>query len=414
MLDGDLLLAVAFMALLFLRQISILKQQNKLNYAPLMIGVGVISSVVHFIIHPEATDILLILRESFFPLLVSLLLFIVMNVLHQTQQTMQSRTQHEFTKALIEQITQLKEFTAELEKKMILNQNEDKLAQEDTREKFKQDIKALDTIQVNQNKLLDKFLDMDNWHKEVTHAFDNFTNVQLPSLDDVVHKHIDILRVAEQDHFNKVKTTLEKAMQSRYEIAENMDEMKNNLENMSEISQNISDSITKHTIEKLSEVTKPFENQMFSLKSHTEGISTSLSEGETKLSSIKSQSEMIMKQILLSSKKMSVLEGQSSSLHNVYADMKELIGDIEVIKSEYVKSQSQLESILKELKDVQNKDSNDMKEQVKILSADLSKRIDDSLEKLHSHYHIANEDISKSVQFLAKQSQIKNSYTDLD
>ena len=54
MLDGDLLLAFSFMALLFLRQISILKQPNKINYAPLMIGIGSISSVVHFIIHPDA------------------------------------------------------------------------------------------------------------------------------------------------------------------------------------------------------------------------------------------------------------------------------------------------------------------------------------------------------------------------
>jgi len=139
--DADLLLALAFMALLFLRQIFILKEPNKINYAPLMIGVGAISSISHFIIHPETINTLLILKESFLPLMVALILYMIMNILHQTQQAQHAKTQHEFTKVLIEQITQLKEFTSELEKKMILNQNEDRKAQEEIREKFKQDIK---------------------------------------------------------------------------------------------------------------------------------------------------------------------------------------------------------------------------------------------------------------------------------
>lgn len=414
MLDSDLLLAFSFMTLLFLRQIFILKQENKINYAPLMIGIGAISSVVHFIIHPEATDTLLILRESFFPLLVSLLLYIVMNILHQTQQTLVSKTQHEFTKTLIEQITQLKEFTSELEKKMILNQNEDRLAQEEARDKFKKDIKALDAIQTNQAKFLDKFDEMEVLHKNITKAFSNFTEVQLPSLDDVVHKHIDILRVAEQDHYNKLKDTLKRAVESRGDIAEDMEKMKVNLENMSNISSEISNSITKHTIEQLSQVTKPFEQQIISLKSHTESLGTSLYEDESRLSNIREQSEMIMKQMILSSKKMTTLEGQTSNLHDIYGDIKSLISDIEIIKSEYVKSQSQLENIVKDFDESKSKDVINVKDEIEKLSSDLIQRIDVSLEKLHKHYHITNEDVSKSVQFLAKQSQVKNVYKDLE
>lgn len=414
MFDSDLLLAFSFMVLLFLRQISILKQPNKINYAPLMIGIGTISGVVHFIVHPETADTLLILKESFLPLLVSVLLYIVMNILHQTQQAQHVKTQHEFTLALIEQITQLKEFTSELEKKMILNQDEDRLAQKEIREKFRQDIKTLDAILINQGKFLEKFEEMVHWHNDVTKAFENFTEVQLPSLDDVVHKHIDILRIAEQDHFNKVKATLERAVQSRGNIAEELDELKESLLAMSTISQTIAKTITKHTIEQLSEVTKPFEKQMISLKSHTESVNTSLFEGENRLSGIKEKSEMIMKQMILSSKKMNVLEGQNSSLHNIYSDIKELMRDIEVVKADYVKSQAQLGMIVKEFKDSKSNEIDDIKEQMQSLSDELAAKIDNSLEKLHKHYHIASEDISKSVQFLAKKAQAKSGYSDLD
>lgn len=414
MFNGDLLLAFAFMAILFLRQISILKEANKINYAPLMIGVGAISSVVHFIIHSEVADTLLILRESFFPFLVSLLLYIVMNILHQTQQTEQIKTQHEFTQALIEQLTQLKEFSADLEKRMILSQEEDKKAQQEVAEKFKQDIKALDAIQINQGKFLKKFDEMDIWHKEVSKAFSDFTEFQLPSLDNVVHKHIDILRVAEQDHYNQVKETLKQAVESRCDIVDEIEELKDNLKGMKSLSTDISRAIVKHTLQQLSGVTKSFETQVQSLKSHTESISTSLYESETRLDTIREKSEMIMKQMVLSSKKMNELEEQNSGLNDLYFTIKEIVGEIEVIKADYVKSQSQLSTVTSEIKLTQDKEIVNIKDQMESLVDNFSENLEKSLEKLHKHYHIANEDISQSVQFLAKKAQFKKGYSDIE
>ncbi|MDQ1268236.1 MAG: methyl-accepting chemotaxis protein [Campylobacterota bacterium] len=414
MFDADLLIAFAFMALLFLRQILILREPNKINYAPLMLGIGAISATLHFITHPEVTDTLLILKESLFPILVSLILYIVMNIMHQTQQSEHSKIQYEFTLALIEQLTQLKEFSAELEKKMILNQNEDRRAQEEIRERFKHDIKILDAILANQNKFLENFEQVQRWHDYVKKSFENFIEVQLPSLDSVVHKHIDILRVAEQDHFNKVKATLAKALEGRGDINKEMEELKESLQAISNISQTISKSITKHTLEHLLEVTRPFEKEVMSLKSHTEGLGTTLYESENRLGGIREQSEMIMKQMILSSKKMSELEAKNSSLHDIYSTMRDLVKDIEAIKSEYVKSQSQLSMIVKEFRDVKESEIESIKNQMSLLSSSLIEKVDDSFEKLYKHYNMANEEISPSVKFLSKQAQLKNRYADLE
>jgi hypothetical protein len=379
-----------------------------------MIGVGVISSVVHFIIHPDITDVILLLRESFLPLLVALLLYIVMNILHQTQQTQNARTHDEFARVITTQVSELKEFMAELEGRMILFQQDDRKDQEEIREKFKHDIKALNAIELNQGKFLEKFDGMDGWHKDVSKSFEDFINVQLPELDNVVHKHIDILRVAEQDHYNQIKTTLDKAVESRFDISEDLDDLKDNLSSMRAISDDIAKAITRHTLEQLSGVTKTFENQIVSLKSHTEGISTSLYESENRLNAIREQSEMIMKQMLLSSKKMNELESQNSGLHDIYSTIKSLVGEIEIIKADYVKAQSQLSSISSELNSKKEDEIDVMKEQMEALIVILTKRIDDSLEKLHQHYHIASEDITKSVQILAKKAQLQKGYTDLN
>ncbi|MBE0514036.1 hypothetical protein [Sulfurimonas sp.] len=410
MFDSDLLIAFALMALLFLRQISILKQPNKINYAPLMLGIGAISAVVHFILYPDSVETSMALKESFFPILVSLILYIIMNILHQTQQREEEKTQHEFTKALTEQLYELKEFTLKLEKKMILNQNQDKQMQEENRERFKHDIKALDSILINQNRFIEKFEELRGWHEDVKGSFENFTDVQIPSLDNIVHKHIDILRVAEQDHFNKVRTTLAKAIESRSDIIDEIEELKENLQQMSNLSKSIAKAIVKETIGELSSIAKSFEKEVLSLRSHTEGVNTSLYESENRLGGIKEQSEIIMKQMILSSNKMSELKDQNSSLHDIYSTMRDLMKDIEVIKSEYVKSQSQLSMIIKEFKEIKESEIDSTKELVASLGNKLSAKIESSLEKLHKEHSLANEDISQSVKFLSKQAQLKSGY----
>ncbi len=414
MFDSDLILAFLFMALLFIRQITILRQPNKINYAPLMIGIGAISSVVHFIIHPDVTDVILLLRESFMPLLVGLLLYIVMNILHQTQQTEHTRTQDEFTKELVVQITQLKEFISDLENRLNQNTKDDREAQADIREKFKQDIQILDSIQDNQTKFLDKFEEMELWHKNVSKSFEHFIDVQMPDLNNVVHKHIDILRVAEQDHYNQLKKVLQNAVESRSDMTGDMVELKSSMESMKNLSNSIATTIVKHTLQQLSGVSRAFENQIVALKSHTESIKTTLSEGETTLSTIRQESELIMKQMILSSNKMSEVEEQNHGLHNIYSTIKELMVDMEVIKADYVKSQAQLSLISRELQETEREQIISMKLQIENLSQTLSQKIDDSLDKLHEHYHIADGDITQSVQILSKRAQLQKGYSLFD
>ncbi|MCD6259998.1 MAG: hypothetical protein J7J31_10405 [Helicobacteraceae bacterium] len=411
MFDADLLFAFLLMALLFLRQISILKKQHKINYAPLVIGIGLISSIIHFILNPETSNMLLLLRESLFPLLVSLLLYFIMNIMDQTQKSQSKLLQTEFTRSLIDEVSELKEMMGEIESKIIRNQQEDKSYQEDIREKFKHDIKALDAINTNGMKFLEKFDQVQAWHEDINHAFDDFINKQLPELDTIVHKHIDILRVSEQEHYVKIAKMLTEALENRVDVSEDFAQLQEKLDAMKEISKNVADSITSHTLEQMAGVTQAFANQITTLKSHAEAINTSLFESENKLTSIKSQSEMIMKQMSLSSKKMEDIEEQHSVLLEVYKQIQSLIDDIDAIKADYVKSQAQLSHLSKEMDFSQEEHKEALQAQITELSSILVQKVDDSLEKLHEHYHIASEDISQSVKVLARKAQLQKGYS---
>jgi chromosome segregation ATPase len=414
MFNSDLLLAFAFMALLFIRQIVILKRPNKIHYAPLMLGIGAIASLVHFIIHPETTDAILLVRESIFPLLVALLLYIVMNILHQTQLSENARSQEEFLKVLVSEITQLKAFIVEIEEKMNHAQAQERSSQEEIRSKFKEDIKALDTIQSNQTRFIEKFDAMELWHADVSKAFDYFTAVQLPELDNVVHKHIDILRISEQDHYNKLTKLLQSAVESRVDISDDIDVLKVDIEKIRRVSHEIAQNITQQTLAKMQAVTKSVEVELSRLKSHTEGVDTNLSESEQKLDTIRKQSEIIMNQMVLSTNRMQELQLQNSELHDIYSTLQEIVKDVEVVKSDYVKAQAQLEAISGDLTQGKESQIEEMRKNIEELSISLDKKIDNSLEKLHEHYHIADGEISPSLKMLAKRVQVKSGYGDFE
>ncbi|MFT7860576.1 MAG: hypothetical protein ABXS93_06540 [Sulfurimonas sp.] len=410
MLSTDFLISFAFLALLFLRQVYILKRPNKINYAPLMLAIGFISTILHIVIYPEVQEPMQLFREALLPLLVSLVLFVIVNIMHQTQQSELAKNQEQFTKVLASELSQLKTFILELEKRMQTSQQEDRKSQEEIVEKFKNDLKALENIQANQMKFAETFEDIENSLSDVKKEYKYFSEVQLPELDRVVHKHIDILRVAEQDHYNNVKSILEKEKDNKVDFTKDVAVVKEQLDGLKDISHDIANSIIKHTLSQLSNVTKSYEDQINLLKAHSEGIKTTLSEDDTLLTNIRSQSELLLQQMSLMSKRMSEFQTKQLELGSAYKDVESLVEDIEAIKSDYVKAQSQLSKISLELLENKDKKVYEMKKNLDELSDNLSAKIDESLEKLHEHYHIAKEDITQSVQVLSKKAQLQKGY----
>jgi len=412
MFSTDIMVFFVFMIVLFLRQMVILKHPTKLNYAPLMIGVGVIGSVFHFITHPEHQDFVLLLRESSFPLIVSLSLYVFMNIMHQTVESEQKRSQHEFTVALIEQITQLKTYTSELEIKINESNKTEMKTQEEVRTKFQEDLKALEGIRSNQTVFLDMLDEMKNINKGVELAFKNFTDVQVPALDQIVHKHIDMLRISEQDHYNKLNASLQKVSENKDDLKKDFEEVKSSMLQVKSLSHNISEAIVSQTLSRVHEISRIFEEELNRLKSHSESLNMALYEGENKIDKISKESELLLKQMSLSSNKMDEMQGQSTNLNDVYVTLKSLMSDIEMVKADYVKSQSQLSLLSRELSQSQEEDIINVKEQMEELITVLTDKIDNSLDKLHQHYHITSEDLSQSVQVLAKKVQSQKGYGD--
>jgi DNA repair exonuclease SbcCD ATPase subunit len=320
--------------------------------------------------------------------------------------------QDDFTRVLVDELSDLKSFIMELEDRMEKTQKFFIDSQEGIRKNFVEDIKTLDTVLKNQSHFMQEIEKMKEWNKEVEKSFKYFSEVQLPELDNVVHKHIDILRIAEQDHYNKLKAIVEKSIENQYDFTSDLEKIQHNLDSMKHETEGISQAIVGKTVSKLSQASKEFESELILLRTHTEGLRTILTEEENRVLNIKNSSEMILKQMVLSSTKMDELEEKNSHIAQTFETLHLLLLEIEKLKNEYDKAQHKLFELSKEMQETKSQEFVKMQMQLQELTKTLSQKIDNSLEKLHDHYHIASEDISQSVQILAKKAQSLKEYSD--
>jgi len=410
----DTLVITVLMILLFVRQIFTVKDPAKINYAPLVITLGLIGGVLHLLLYLDATQApLSVFKEALLSPFIALTLYMFMNILHQTQQTSLFKIQEEFSIVLVKQVSELKNFVQDLEQRMTLFAQEDRKQQQDMLLQFQHEMHSLRDIKQNQEKIFTKFDEAQERNIYIAKELKNFVEIQMPQIDSVVHKHIDILRVAQQDHYNQLHLGINELLASKQDVTSEVEELRGAVASMQNLADSIAKSITRHTLQQLSDVTKAFEGEIITLKTQAEGVKTSLLEGESRLEAIRKQSEMIMKQMVLSSNKMEELKVQNEGLYNLYDVVKVLVSQIEEVYEQYTKSQTRLSVIAHEIELSENENIQKMRQEIEQLSQTLNQKIDDSLSKLHEHYHIVDKEVTQNIQFLAQRAKVQN-YTNED
>ncbi|MDX1296002.1 MAG: hypothetical protein R3302_07035 [Sulfurimonadaceae bacterium] len=408
----DFLITYVVMALLFMRQVAVFKQPNKINYAPLLLGVGAIGSMVHLLLHPENENFLLLFRESLLPLFAGLMLFIVMNILQQARQHRYMQTQQEFTQKLIDQVAQLQEYIGKLEVNQHLISAKEDMTRNKMNDIFKEEHNALETIQNNQAQFVDQINSIFERQEAVFNRLETFTQKEMPDLDNVVHRHIDMLRIAEQDHFNQLKQALKRLEEMPRDTTneEAVQAIENGIKRLEAMQEEVGAAIGRQAGSEFDKIVEDLSHRFKLLKSQSESFSVALNEDENILRELRSQSELVMKQILLTAKSMDDVVANSERVRELYKPLNDLIAEIENVHSDYVKAKVKLDMLTTSLQSMDEMQIEKMREHIEELSVKLSERIDSSLQKLHEHYHIAQKDISQSVQELSSRAKLHQSY----
>lgn len=406
--DLDILLTFIIMGVLFVRQVVIFRQPNKINYAPLLLGVGGIGAMTHLLLNPENEIFITLFRESMLPFFAGLMLFIIMNIMRQIQQQQMTIDQHDFTESLLDQVTQLKAYIGVLEENQNRLRRQEDVMKHDMKVIFEKEINALHTIQENQNAFIEQIESITSHQQESLKNFQTFTQKELPDIDNVIHRHIDLFRISEQDHFNQIRKMLEQSEHAA--VGEKLDLMQQSVSQLSASFNKAAENMVVQARREIKELLADFSRQLHSLRSQTEGIATSLSEDETIMQDVREQSQIVMKQMVLSAQQMSDILNDSEHIKDIYDPLGVLTREITVIQSDYVTAKLQLDRLTEALKTIETEQLVKMEHYIEDLGEKLRKEVGESMDRLHEHYYIAQKDISKSVQELSSRSKIQQSY----
>jgi hypothetical protein len=410
-MSADFLITYTIMGLFFFRQAMIFRQPNKINYAPLILGVGAIGSMVHLLLHPEGDNLYLVFRESLLPLFAGLVLFIVMNVLQQARRHEYLHAQQEFAERLIEESERLRKYIGRLE----ANQHLLGAKEDSTREQLstvsETEHRSLETIRKNQKAFVEKIESMQLRQEALFERLEQFTQKEMPDLDNVVHRHIDMLRIAEQDHFNKLEKHLASVEKlPGEESAKAAGAIESALERLEGIYRDTARTIAAEAGGELGRVIGELSDRFTALKLQGEGFATALSEDDNSLRELKTQSELLMKQILLCAKNMNEIVSDSERIRKLFEPLGALSREVSAIHGEYVAAKLELEKMARDLEAAEKGQVEQLRRDIEALEEKLSRTIDDSLGKLHEHYHIAQKELSNTVQELSARAKLQQSY----
>lgn len=409
MIEVDLLIAIVFMSLLFLRHINVYKDRNKINYTPLVVGIGIIAGLLHFVMMSDSAGWLLALRESLLTVIIGVIFSAIMSVMSQTQNAANQYTD----------ILRLQNISDDIELlKTLFNKVDGQLGQvaqmEDSthlqlKSIFKEEIDSLNIIQSNQKLFIQKIESILTKQQDSMEKFEEFTLNELPSLDNIVHRHIDLLRISEQDHFNQLKNAAKVSLENKEEVNQELMHIKILLEKLYQ-SQSM-ESVIAQMEEEFSRIIHEFSRHIQTISSKSESIVTTLLENEKILKGSREQSELIMQQMVLSSNHMREMSLNSKELNESIKPLGDLFGSAQSLHKEFMLAKSKLAELVVTLEGYEKQEHRELREHLENVANEAIVQMKLFTQKL-TYETLNNHPISpKEVLDLTHKVKLHQSYT---
>lgn len=398
MISIDLLLIIMTMSLLFLRHTAVYKDSSKINYTPIVFALGFIGALLHFIL--SLTIDISVIKESLLSLSVGILLSSIMSIMNQTLTVINTHADRFRLNEIGDELTSLAASVATLKDRLELVTQMEGSTHDQIRHVFKEEFDTLNIIQTNQKLFISKI-------ESLMGKFEEFTLSELPSLDNVVHRHIDLLRVAEQDHFNQLKNIARLTSDEQKEAHSQIQELRDILIQISHHKD------PDHTItllqKEMDRIVHDFSHHLQTLGAKSESIVTSLLENDSLLRGSREQSELIMQQMVLSSKHMREMTSQSKELSDSLLPLSQLFTSAETLHNEFVHAKGKLSELIVTLESYERQEYRAIRQSLEEVAAEAAAQMKlfvQTLQTKESHPILE----AKSVQELASKVKLHKSY----
>ncbi len=404
-------IAVTGLIILFLfwRQLAVFKIQGKINYAPLVLIIGSISSLSLFIF--SSGELKSDIQYALMPLLLSLIFYMLMYIMYQFK-VHDVRIQHNAQEQMLSTLmADIHGYFGVLDEKLSSISNAEEKTLEALGLAVKNELVSFSALSVRQELISKKLEDMYNQEEGALMNIQKFLEQDVMNLDKVVHRHIDILRISEQDHFNKLQNILN-SMNSMEGVEDALVILTNRLDKMEEgfkqRALSLSDEMTKVFKANLESMSSDLQNA----KQLSEYLGLSTQEYEMKLEELHKQASLLLQKSDTIHESMEDTYAQAQKVRPVYDSLNELISRLMDIYAEYKHAKKELHVLAGELGNAEERHFDIMDKKIDDLGLKMHVKIEASLQELKEHYHIADKDVTSTVKTLAAKAQLQKSYTE--
>lgn len=402
----DLILSVVLMGILFLRHLKVHEDRSKINYTPLVTAVGVLGGLIHLIAYADSGSLIETLKQSLVIVGTGVFLSAIMGIMNQTSSMNINRSAQADYVSLRENLDKLSVSFTTLAAKIenigeLENNTNDHL-----KTFFKAETQSWEAANANQKLFVSKIESLMLKQQEISEKFEEFTLTELPGLDNVIHRHIDLLRIAETDHFNQLKSISKNSCEGFQELTETLLSLKKRLETLGH--QQISENAVHHFEKEIGRIIAHFEKQIFLLGTKSESMVTSMMEHDSLLHGAREQSELIMQQMVLSSKQMKEITAASKELSESLKPISKLFVAAETLHQEFRNAKGELSELISVLQDNANRENIDFSDAFKELATQLETRLS-SLGSTVPQHSIRTDEAT-NIQELSSRVKLQKSY----
>lgn len=397
----DLIATLIVIFLFFLRHVAVYKDPNKINYLPIVLALGIIGSLLHFGLHASPENEIFVIKESFLLVAVSVLLSSIMSVMTQSAKASNQEDFRQQISSFADDVdlfkTSLNALATRVEHLTLMEDT----THEQLRTIFKEEIEALNVIQSNQKLFVSKIETLLAKQHVAMEKFEDFTLTELPGLDNIVHRHIDLLRIAEQDHFNQLKTATRSSCDEQKHVQAQLQEIARFLQ------QTLSKPLPQNTVNiinrELEKIIHDFSRQIQGIGSKSELMVTTLLENDAILKGSREQSELIMQQMVLSTKQMREITTQAKELSESLKPLNRLFEAAELMAREVISAKGKLTELIVMLESYDRQDNAALRNTIDTLIHEMRSQSD-------SHTRLNDHD-AKNMQELSHKVRLHQSYT---
>jgi len=399
---------------LFWRQLVVLKIRSKINYAPVVLVIGLISSISLFLFSTDSGELKSDIQYALLPLLISLVFYIVMYLMYQLKVNSAKVEKEEHEKLLAILVSNIKEYFSVLNEKLSVIESTDEKTLDAVLMALKNELSVFTKLSSQQEMLSSKLEQMYIQEESALLNIQKFLQKEIPDLDSVVHRHIDILRIAEQDHFNKLYTILDNMNdhEGSPELFDAVKTLHERLDAMQEHYEKSAAIVAAEVKETLLSTVEGMAKKLNNTKQLSETLALSTQEYEMKLQELHKHTSALLQKSDTIHESMEDTFKQSQKIRPVYTSLNELVSRLMDIYGEYKHAKKELHLLASELGKAEERHFEIMDKKIDTLGEDIHKKIEASLSELKEHYHIADRDVTTTVKTLAAKAQLQKSYSE--